>query len=104
MTFNSDIEKTEKEIAVLQAKLDLLKEIETYKSQPKMKFLFDGKFEVVSYNDEVYYRLDFAGMNHNWYKKKTDNGVILVKITDGETHRLLDGLWFNEIRRGKYTD
>jgi hypothetical protein len=60
--------------------------------------------EVVSYNDEVYYRLDFAGMNHNWYKKKTDNGVILVKITDGETHRLLEGLWFNEIRKGKYDE
>ena len=32
MTFNTDIQKTEKEIAVLQKKLELLKEIETYKS------------------------------------------------------------------------
>ena len=32
MTFNSDIEKTEAEIKVLQAKLELLKEIENYKS------------------------------------------------------------------------
>ena len=57
-----------------------------------------------SYNDEVYYRLDFAGMNHNWYKKKSDNGVILVKITDGETHRLLEGVWFNDVKKGKYDD
>jgi len=98
----TDIEKTEAEIKVLQKKLELLKEIETHKSQPRMEFDFGGKFEVVSYNDEVYYRLDFAGMNHNWYKKKTDNGVMLVYITDGETHRLLDGLWFNEVKRGKY--
>jgi hypothetical protein len=121
MTFNTDIqktekeiavlqkklellEKTEKEIAVLQKKLELLKEIETHKSQPKMEFDYGGKFEVVSYNNENYYRLDFAGMNHNWYKKKTDNGVILVKITDGETHRLLEGLWFNEVRKGKYDE
>jgi len=102
MTYKSDIEKTEAEIKVLQKKLELLKEIETHKSQPRMEFDFGGKFEVVSYNDEVYYRLDFAGMNHNWYKKKTDNGVILVRITDGETCRLLDGLWFNEVKRGKY--
>jgi hypothetical protein len=52
----------------------------------------------------VYYRLDFAGMNHNWYKKKTDNGVILVKITDGETHRLLEGVWFNDVKKGKYDE
>jgi hypothetical protein len=104
MTFNTDIEKTEAEIKVLQKKLDLLKEIETHKSQPRMNLQYTVKGEVVSYNDEVYYRLDFAGMNHNWYKKKTDNGVILVKITDGETHRLLEGLWFNDVRKGRYTD
>jgi len=34
MTFKSDIEKTEAEIKVLQKKLELLKEIETHKSQP----------------------------------------------------------------------
>ena len=105
MTYQTDIQKTEAEIKVLQKKLDLLKEIETHKSQPpRMNLQFTVKGEVVSYNDEVYYRLDFAGMNHNWYKKKTDNGVILVKITDGETHRLLEGLWFNEIKKGRYTD
>lgn len=104
MTFNTDIQKTEKEIAVLQKKLELLKEIETHKSQPRMNLQYTVKGEVVSYNGENYYRLDFAGMNHNWYKKKTDNGVILVKITDGETHRLLEGLWFNEVRKGKYPD
>ncbi len=104
MTFKSDIEKTEAEIKVLQKKLELLKEIETHKSQPRMNLQFTVKGEVVSYNDEVYYRLDFAGMNHNWYKKKSDNGVILVKITDGETHRLLEGVWFNDVKKGKYDD
>jgi hypothetical protein len=104
MTFNTDIQKTEKEIAVLQKKLELLKEIETHKSQPRMNLQYTVNGEVVSYNDEVYYRLDFAGMNHNWYKKKTDNGVILVKITDGETHRLLEGVWFNDVKKGKYDE
>lgn len=104
MTYKNDIEKTEAEIKVLQKKLELLKEIETHKSQPRMEFDFGGKFEVVSYNGENYYRLDFAGMNHNWYKKKTDNGVILVKITDGETCRLLEGVWFNDVKKGKYDD
>jgi hypothetical protein len=28
--------------------------------------------------------------------------MMLVRITDGETHRLLEGLWFNEVRKGNY--
>ena len=104
MTFNTDIQKTEKEIAVLQKKLELLKEIKTHKSQPRMEFDFGGKFEVVSYNNSVYYRLEFPGEFY-WYKRKEKlDGNLLKQITDGETHRLLEGLWFNEVRKGKYPD
>jgi hypothetical protein len=104
MTFNSDIQKTEKEIAVLQKKLELLKEIETHKSQPRMYLENSGKFEVVSYNGESYSRNEFNDGSHNWYKRKyTDEGVLMViAITDGETRRLLEGLWFNEVRKGNY--
>ena len=106
MTFNTDIEKTEKEIAVLQKKLELLKEIETHKSQPKMEFSFGGKFEVVSYNNSVYYRLEFTDEFY-WYKKDLtlfSDGLMLVHITDGETLRLLEGLWFNEVKKGKFDE
>jgi len=154
MTFNTDIEKTEKEIAVLQKKLELLKEIETHKSpvekaykdwwgqypqletdseydemrwqgfqagfhfayeekakeddyndksQPRMEFDFGGKFEIVSYNDEEYLRLQFNDESHNWFKRKhTVDGVVMAAITDGETHRLLEGVWFNDVKKGKY--
>jgi DNA phosphorothioation-dependent restriction protein DptG len=40
MTFNTDIQKTEAEIKVLQKKLELLKEIETHKSK-KPETLYD---------------------------------------------------------------
>jgi len=103
MTFNIDIEKTEKEIAVLQKKLELLKEIETHKSQPRMEFDFGGKFEIVSYNEMVYYRLEFPDEVY-WYKRKYkfQDGMMLVHITDGETCRLLEGVWFNDVKKGKY--
>jgi hypothetical protein len=105
MTFNPDIQKTEAEIKVLQKKLELLKEIETHKSQPKMEFDFGGKFEFVSYNDEEYLRLQFNDESHNWFKKKhTVDGMMLAVIMDGETRRLLEGVWFNEVRKGKYDD
>ena len=60
----TEIEKTEAEIKVLQKKLELLKEIETHKSQPRMTLQFNVKGEVVSYNDEVYYRLEFTDGSH----------------------------------------
>jgi hypothetical protein len=73
------------------------------KSQPRMEFDFGGKFEIVSYNDEEYLRLQFNDESHNWFKRKhTVDGVVMAAITDGETHRLLEGLWFNEVKGGKY--
>ena len=71
--------------------------------KPKMNFLFDGKFEIVSYNDKEYLRLEFTDESHGWYKRKhTVDGVVMVSITDGETHRLLEGVWFNDVKKGKY--
>jgi methionyl-tRNA formyltransferase len=103
MTYKSDIEKTEAEIKVLQKKLELLKEIETHKSQPKMEFGCGGKFEIVSYNFVDYCRYEWNDGSHKWYKRKYVNeGVLMVAITDKETHRLLEGLWFNEVKGGKY--
>ena len=103
MTFKSDIEKTEAEIKVLQKKLELLKEIETHKSQPRMEFGCGGKFEIVSYNFVDYCRYEWNDGSHKWYKRKyADEGVVMVAITDGETHRLLEGLWFNDVKGGKY--
>ncbi len=102
----TEIEKTEAEIKVLQAKLELLKEIETHKSQPRMEFQFGGKFEVVSYNNSVYYRLEFTDEFY-WYKKDLtlfSDGLMLVHITDGETCRLLEGVWFNDVKKGKYDE
>ena len=106
MTFNTDIEKTEKEIAVLQKKLDLLKEIEAHKSQPRMTLENEGNFEIVSYNKKSYYRFEFPDEVY-WYRRTSHETYLdlkLERITDGETHRLLEGVWFNEIRKGRYTD
>ncbi len=102
MTFNTDIEKTEAEIKVLQKKLELLKEIETHKSQPRMYLENSGKFEVVSYNGENYYRLEYPSAIIWYKKKKPADGMMLVRITDGETYRLLEGVWFNDVKKGKY--
>ena len=99
----TEIEKTEADIKVLQKKLELLKEIEAHKSLPKMNFELGGKFEIVFYNGKDYCRYEFDDGSHNWYKRVyPDNGVLMIRITDGETEQLLEGLWFNEVKGGKY--
>ena len=105
MTSNKEIELLKQEIKMLQSKLEFLEEIEKHKSQPIMVYVNEGGVEIVSYNDKVYYRLDLPDKVY-WYMRKEDgDGAILLKqITDGETHRLLEGVWFNEVRKGKYPD
>jgi hypothetical protein len=95
------LQQLKKELASLSDK-----EIETHKSQPKMKFLFDGKCEVVSYNKKSYYRFEFPDEVY-WYRRtsyETYLDLKLQRITDSETHRLLEGLWFNDARHGKDLD
>jgi hypothetical protein len=70
-----------------------------------MNFELGGKFEIVFYNNENYYRLEFNDESHTWYKRKhTGDGIMLVQITDGETRHLLEGVWFNDVKKGKYDD
>jgi hypothetical protein len=78
------------------------------KSQPRMNLEDTVEGEVVSYNDEIYYRLEYPTAVI-WYKRKGNiavdaSSVKLVCVTDLETHRLLEGLWFNEVKHGKYPD
>ena len=73
--------------------------------QIKMKLELAGKFEVVFYNGENYYRLEVPGDVY-WYMKKYEvlEGTKLVFVEDKETHRLLEGLWFNQVKKGKYDE
>ena len=99
---NPQIEQLKEEIVILQEKLNKLEDIEKRNAIPRMNFELGGKLEIVSYNGENYYRLEYPSAII-WYKKKKPNdGMMLVRITDGETRRLLEGLWFNDVKKGKY--
>jgi hypothetical protein len=61
----------------------------------------EGGVEIVSYNGGVYYRLDLPDEVYWYISKRDDNSAILLKqITDGETRRLLEGVWFNDVKKG----
>lgn len=91
------IQTLKEDIAVLQEKLQKLEEIE---KQPRMNLQQEGEYAVVLYHDKVYYRLE-GEVTFSWYIKKGVSAnypvPTLVMVIDGETERLLDGLYYNYI-------
>jgi hypothetical protein len=94
----TEIEKVKGEIKVLEKKLALLEEIERHNAKPKMHLENEGEFSIVSYADEIYYRLEYPTAVI-WYKRKDrfSNDMMLVLILDLETHRLLEDMWNNQV-------
>jgi hypothetical protein len=92
------IELLKQEIKMLQSKLSFLEEIERHNAKPKMHLENEGEFGIVSYNDEIYYRLEYPTAII-WYKRKDgfSNDMMLVLILDLETHRLLEDMWNNQV-------
>lgn len=91
------IQQLKEDIAVLQEKLNKLEEIE---KQPKMTLENEGKFEIVSYNDKCYVRMDYS-YDTLWYMSKNTkdfDGNNLILITDDETRNILEGLRFNKVK------
>lgn len=68
--------------------------------QPKMTLQQEGDYAVVSYNDTTYYRL-MGETTFSWYHKKGVSAYhpfpTLVMVTDAETERLLDGIYYNDV-------
>ena len=100
MAFNKEIEKVKAQIKVLEKKLSFLEEIE---KQPKMTLANSGEFDVVSYNYKLYYRFEYPDSdNFSWYKTQdVPKGYVtgvFEPVTDAETERLLEGLYYNYIQ------
>jgi len=100
MTENEEeIEKVKAQIKVLEKKLSFLEELE---KQPKMTLANSGEFAVVSYNYKLYYRFEYPDSgNFSWYKTQdVPKGYVtgvFEPVTDAETERLLEGLYYNHI-------
>jgi hypothetical protein len=105
MTSNKEIELVKQEIKMLQSKLEFLEEIERHNAKPKMHLENEGEFGIVTYDDEIYYRLEYPTAII-WYKRKDRfaNDMMLVLILDLEVHRLLEDLWNNEVITQKDTE
>ena len=93
-----EIELVKQEIKMLQSKLSFLEEIERHNAKPKMHLENEGEFSIVSYDDEIYYRLEFQTAIL-WFIKQGNilSDTILKFVDDLETHRLLEDMWNNQV-------
>lgn len=71
--------------------------------QPKMTFAESGEFVVVSYNYKLYCRFEYSNSgNFSWYRTQdVPKGYVtgvLEPVTDAETERLLEGIYYNHIQ------
>lgn len=96
---NPKITQLKEDIAILQEKLNKLEEIEKRNAIPRMNLETEGKFDIVSYNNDIFYRLEYPTAIL-WYRKKGNmlTDTVLKLITDLETHRLLEGVWYNDVQ------
>ena len=75
--------------------------------QLKMTLYREGQYAVVSYNDTTYYRLKGETTCFSWWIQKGVSAnhpmPTLTMISDAETERLLEGLYYNHIEVKKET-
>ena len=94
----TEIEEIKAQLKVLEKKVALLEEIE---KQPRMNLQQEGDYVIVSYNKKLYYRFLTDNGNFSWYRTQdVPKGYVtgvFEPVTDAETERLLDGLYYNHI-------
>jgi hypothetical protein len=96
------IQQLKEDIAVLQEKLNKLEEIE---KQPKITLENEGTFEIVYYNNKCYVRMDYS-YDTLWYMSKNTkdfDGNNLILITDDVTRNVLEGLWYDQVKKDEPT-
>ena len=94
----TEIEEIKAQLKVLEKKVALLEEIE---KQPRMNLQQEGDYVIVSYNKKLYYRFLTDNGNFSWYRTQdVPKGYVtgvFEPVTDAETERLLEGLYYNHI-------
>jgi len=81
----------------------LFEKIKSAYPRPRMEAERSGEVNIVFYNKKTYYRIQYTDEFRYvvwWRREKQDDTSRLVMVTDKETERLLEGLWFNEVKKG----
>ena len=72
--------------------------------QPRMEYQESGTFDKVEYNGHTYLRIDYDD-DHSWFggiwlKQIEQHKSPMNIVTDNETRNILEGLWYNQVKKG----
>jgi hypothetical protein len=71
--------------------------------QPRMEHQESGTIDKVEYNGHTYLRIvydDYTSFGGVWWKQIERHKSPMNIVTDGETKNILEGLWFNQVKKG----
>jgi len=71
--------------------------------QPRMEYQESGTIDKVEYNGHTYLRIvydDSTSFGGVWWKQIERHKSPMNIVTDGETKNILEGLWFNQVKKG----
>jgi hypothetical protein len=71
--------------------------------QPRMEYQQSGTVDKVEYNGHTYLRIvydDSTSFGGVWWKQIERHKSPMNIVTDGETKNILEGLWFNQVKKG----
>jgi hypothetical protein len=71
--------------------------------QPRMEYQQSGTVDKVEYNGHTYLRIvydDSTSFGGVWWKQIERHKSPMNIVTDDETRNILEGLWFNQVKKG----
>jgi hypothetical protein len=71
--------------------------------QPKMEYQESGTVDKVEYNGHTYLRIDYdndSWFGGVWWKQIERHKSPMNIVTDNETRNILEGLWYNQVKKG----
>ena len=71
--------------------------------QPRMEHQQSGTVDKVEYNGHTYLRIDYdndSWFGGVWWKQIERHKSPMNIVTDDETRNILEGLWFNQVKKG----
>ena len=87
----------------LNAQLSLFDKVKQAYPQPKMEYQESGTVDKVEYNGHTYLRImydDSTSFGGVWWKQIERHKSPMNIVTDDETRNILEGLWFNQVKKG----
>ncbi len=98
-----ELKLIDKHLWISVATKPILEKIKNAYPKQRMELERTGKVSVVFYDKKTYYRIEYGDEFHYtvwWRRSKQDTTSQLSMITDKETERLLEGIYFNDVKKG----